>query len=536
MLILGNNSLINYSTISLNISGVTTQLFKNLKSDFSSSIVVFFVALPLCLGIALASSAPLMSGLLAGIIGGIFVGFLSGSQLGVSGPAAGLTVIVSSSILILGSWENFLSAVILAGIIQFAFGYFKLGFLAYFFPLSVIYGMLSGIGILIILKQIPHAIGYDTSAFGEMDFTQLNNENTFSSLINAINNFDTFPILIFIVSMAILIFWDKKLINKGDIFKILQGPIVVVFLGAIVTYLSQKGLLNFYLSPDHLVSINGGKAFSDYQLFIMPSLENFINVETYKIALLIAVVASLETLLCLEATDKLDPKKRLSPPNKELKAQGLGNLLCGFVGALPLTQVIVRSSANINFGAKTKNSAILHGFWLLIAILFLIPIMSLIPLASLSAILIIVGYKLAKPSIFKDMFRSGAEQFIPFVVTIVGIILMNLLSGIIYGLIAGLLFSLYRSYKNSYEVVDVVSNKNGLDRHHLVLAEEVSFFGKATIMEKLNSLPTNSEVVIDFKNNKYIAMDIKIALKDFKTNASFRNIKVDFINNKDKEL
>jgi len=415
MLILGNNSLINYSTISLNISGVTTQLFKNLKSDFSSSIVVFFVALPLCLGIALASNAPLMSGLLAGIIGGIFVGFLSGSQLGVSGPAAGLTVIVSSSILILGSWENFLSAVILAGIIQFAFGYFKLGFLAYFFPLSVIYGMLSGIGILIILKQIPHAIGYDTSAFGEMDFTQLNNENTFSSLINAINNFDTFPILIFIVSMAILIFWDKKLINKGDIFKILQGPIVVVFLGAIVTYLSQKGLLNFYLSPDHLVSINGGKAFSDYQLFIMPSLENFINVETYKIALLIAVVASLETLLCLEATDKLDPKKRLSPPNKELKAQGLGNLLCGFVGALPLTQVIVRSSANINFGAKTKNSAILHGFWLLIAILFLIPIMSLIPLASLSAILIIVGYKLAKPSIFKDMFRSGSEQFIPFV-------------------------------------------------------------------------------------------------------------------------
>ena len=511
-------------------------MFKNLKSDFSSSIVVFFVALPLCLGIALASNAPLMSGLLAGIIGGIVVGLLSGSQLGVSGPAAGLTVIVASSILVLGSWENFLTAVILAGVIQFAFGYFNLGFLAYFFPLSVIYGMLSGIGILIILKQIPHAIGYDSSFFGEEEFTQLNHENTFSSLLNAFSNFDYFSVLIFIVSIAILILWEKKLINKLDIFKIIQGPIVVVFLGALVTYLNQKGILNFNLSPEHLVNINDGKAFKEYQLFSIPTVENLLNIETYKIALLIAVVASLETLLCLEATDKLDPDKRISPPNKELKAQGLGNVLCGFVGALPITQVIVRSSANINFGAKSKLSAILHGVWLLVAIIFLIPIMSLIPLASLSAVLIIVGYKLAKPNLFKEMYRSGMEQFIPFAITIVGIIAVNLLNGIVYGLIAGLFFSLYRSYKNSYELNDAVTNKNGNEYHHIILAEEISFFNKANLIEKLDAIPKNSEVVIDFKNNKYMALDIKTTLKDFKTNAQSKNLKITFVNNKNKEI
>ena len=511
-------------------------MFKNLKSDFSSSIVVFFVALPLCLGIALASNAPLMSGLLAGIIGGIVVGLLSGSQLGVSGPAAGLTVIVASSILVLGSWENFLTAVILAGVIQFAFGYFNLGFLAYFFPLSVIYGMLSGIGILIILKQIPHAIGYDSSFFGEEEFSQLNHENTFSSLLSAFSNFDYFSILIFIASIAILILWEKKLINKLDIFKIIQGPIVVVFLGALVTYLNQSEIFNFNLSPEHLVNINDGKAFTEYQLFSLPTVDNLLNIETYKIALLIAVVASLETLLCLEATDKLDPDKRISPPNKELKAQGLGNVLCGFVGALPITQVIVRSSANINFGAKSKLSAILHGVWLLVAIIFLIPVMSLIHLASLSAVLIIVGYKLAKPSLFKEMYQSGMEQFIPFAITIVGIITINLLNGIVYGLIAGLFFSLYRSYKNSYELNDAVTNKNGNEYHHIILAEEISFFNKANLIEKLEAIPKNSEVVIDFKNNKYMALDIKTTLKDFKTNAQSKNLKITFVNNKDKEF
>jgi MFS superfamily sulfate permease-like transporter len=506
-------------------------MFKTLKSDLSSSIVVFFVALPLCLGIALASNAPLMAGLISGIVGGILVGILSGSQLGVSGPAAGLTVIVSSSILVLGSWDNFLSAVILAGIIQFAFGYFSLGFLAYFFPLSVIYGMLSGIGILIILKQIPHAIGYDKSFFGEEEFSQLNHENTISSLIHSFSDFDYFSILIFIFSICLLIIWEKKLSNKFDIFKIIQGPIVVVFLGAAFVFLNQLGFFSLNISSEHLVTISDENLLSNFHFLTIPNIDNFLNLETYKIALLIAVVASLETLLCLEATDKLDPQRRVSPPNKELKAQGIGNLICGFVGALPVTQVIVRSSANINFGAKTKLSAIFHGFWLLIAVVFLIPIMSLIPLASLSAILIIVGYKLAKPVIFKEMYSSGKEQFIPFIITIIGIITINLLNGIILGLIAGLLFSLYRSYQNSYELKDVITNKNGVESHYISLAEEISFFNKASLMQKLESIPNGSQVTVDFARNKYMALDIEVTLKDFETNAEYKNLKVKFINN-----
>ena len=506
-------------------------MFKTLKSDLSSSIVVFFVALPLCLGIALASNAPLMAGLISGIVGGILVGILSGSQLGVSGPAAGLTVIVSSSILVLGSWDNFLSAVILAGIIQFAFGYFSLGFLAYFFPLSVIYGMLSGIGILIILKQIPHAIGYDKSFFGEEEFSQLNHENTISSLIHSFSDFDYFSILIFIFSICLLIIWEKKLSNKFDIFKIIQGPIVVVFLGAVFVFLNQLGFFSLNISSEHLVTISDENLLSNFHFLTIPNIDNFLNLETYKIALLIAVVASLETLLCLEATDKLDPQRRVSPPNKELKAQGIGNLICGFVGALPVTQVIVRSSANINFGAKTKLSAIFHGFWLLIAVVFLIPIMSLIPLASLSAILIIVGYKLAKPVIFKEMYSSGKEQFIPFIITIIGIITINLLNGIILGLIAGLLFSLYRSYQNSYELKDVITNKNGVESHYISLAEEISFFNKASLMQKLESIPNGSQVTVDFARNKYMALDIEVTLKDFETNAEYKNLKVKFINN-----
>ena len=506
-------------------------MFKTLKSDLSSSIVVFFVALPLCLGIALASNAPLMAGLISGIVGGILVGILSGSQLGVSGPAAGLTVIVSSSILVLGSWDNFLSAVILAGIIQFAFGYFSLGFLAYFFPLSVIYGMLSGIGILIILKQIPHAIGYDKSFFGEEEFSQLNHENTISSLIHSFSDFDYFSILIFIFSICLLIIWEKKLSNKFDIFKIIQGPIVVVFLGAAFVFLNQLGFFSLNISSEHLVTISDENLLSNFHFLTIPNIDNFLNLETYKIALLIAVVASLETLLCLEATDKLDPQRRVSPPNKELKAQGIGNLICGFVGALPVTQVIVRSSANINFGAKTKLSAIFHGFWLLIAVVFLIPIMSLIPLASLSAILIIVGYKLAKPVIFKEMYSSGKEQFIPFIITIIGIITINLLNGIILGLITGLLFSLYRSYQNSYELKDVITNKNGVESHYISLAEEISFFNKASLMQKLESIPNGSQVTVDFARNKYMALDIEVTLKDFETNAEYKNLKVKFINN-----
>ena len=502
----------------------------NFKSDLSASIVVFFVALPLCLGIALASNAPIMAGLLAGIIGGVLVGFLSGSQLGVSGPAAGLTVIVSAAIATLGSWEAFLAAVIVAGVIQFIFGYFKLGFLAYFFPVSVIYGMLAGIGLLIILKQLPHAVGYNKSFFGEEEFMQLNHENTFSAILHSITNFELFSLIIFILSLAILILWEIKFTRINNFFKIIQGPIAVVFIGTSIVFLNQLGLFNFLISQKSLVEIENVDAILNFSFISFPDLTYFFNPETYKTALLIAVVASLETLLCLEATDKLDPEKRISPPNQELKAQGIGNFICGFVGALPITQVIVRSSANINFGAKTKASAIMHGLWLVLAVLILLPVLTLIPLASLSAILMIVGYKLAKPSLFKQMFRVGYDQFVPFVVTIIGIIATNLLNGIVIGLVVGLFFSLYTSYKNSFELQDKMANKKGHEKHHIVLAEEVSFFNKANLIEKLNSIPSGSEVIVDFKKNKYMSYDIDLVLKDFRVNAKSKQIDLKFIN------
>ena len=502
----------------------------NFKSDLSASIIVFFVALPLCLGIALASNAPIMAGLLAGIVGGIIVGFLSGSQLGVSGPAAGLTVIVSAAIATLGSWEAFLAAVIVAGAIQFIFGHFKLGFLAYFFPVSVIYGMLAGIGLLIILKQLPHAVGYNKSFFGEEEFMQLNHENTFSAILHSLTNFELFSLIIFILSLAILILWETKFTRINNFFKIIQGPIAVVFIGTSIVFLNQLGLLNFLISPKSLVEIENVDAILNFSFVSIPDLAYFFNPETYKTALLIAVVASLETLLCLEATDKLDPEKRISPPNQELKAQGIGNFICGFVGALPITQVIVRSSANINFGAKTKASAILHGLWLILAVLILLPVLTLIPLASLSAILMIVGYKLAKPTLFKQMFKVGYDQFIPFVVTIIGIISTNLLNGIVIGLVVGLFFSLYTSYKNSFELQDKMANKKGHEKHHIVLAEEVSFFNKANLIEKLNSIPNGSEVIVDFKKNKYISYDIDLVLEDFRVNAQSKQIDLKFIN------
>jgi MFS superfamily sulfate permease-like transporter len=501
----------------------------NFKSDLSASIIVFFVALPLCLGIALASNAPILSGLLAGIVGGIIVGYFSGSQLGVSGPAAGLTVIVSSAIATLGSWEAFLSAVMLAGVIQFAFGYFRLGFLAYFFPVSVIYGMLAGIGLLIILKQFPYAFGYNSAYFGEEEFVQLNTENTFTALLNSVVNFEFFSLVIFILSLFLLILWEKKLSGIHNLFKIIQGPIAVVFLGIVVVFLNQLGFFNFIISPQSLVDIKNVDSLYNLSFLSIPDLDNFYNLETYKISILIAVVASLETLLCLEATDKLDPKKRISPPNKELKAQGIGNIISGIIGALPITQVIVRSSANINFGAKTKASTIMHGLWLVLSLLMLLPLLTLIPLASLSAILIIVGYKLAKPSLFKQMYNEGSEQFIPFVVTIIGIIFINLLNGIIIGLFFGLFFSLYRSYMNSFEMEDIITNKEGVEFHNIILAEEVSFFNKANLMDNLNKIKNGSNVVIDLSKNKYMAYDIKLLLDDFILNAKIKNINLKFI-------
>ncbi len=506
-------------------------LFKEFKSDLPASIVVFFVAVPLCLGIALASGAPLFSGIIAGIVGGIIVGIASGSPLGVSGPAAGLAVIVLTAIGTLGSFQAFLLSVVIAGIIQLALGFAKAGFIAYFFPSSVIKGMLTGIGLLIILKQIPHALGWDKDPEGDDAFIQADGQNTFSEIAKALDFITPGAALIAVISLAILILWDSVLTKKHKIFQLIQGPIVVVILGIVMNYLFKSGTLNFSLAEDQVVRLPVANNFTEFfNQFTFPDFSAITNLEVWKIGLVMAIVASLETLLCVEATDKMDPDKRVTPTNRELKAQGLGNIVSGLIGGLPVTQVIVRSSANVNFGGKTKLSAILHGVFLLVSAITIAGLLNMIPLASLAAILLMVGYKLAKPMLFKQMYRLGWEQFIPFVATVVGILATDLLRGITIGMLFGIFYTLRHSYRNSHYMKETVTTEEGQEVHHIVLAEEVSFFNKASVIKELEEIPKNSKVIIDCTKSKSIAYDVVELIRDFRSNAKTKNIAVETVN------
>lgn len=509
--------------------GKTTN-FESFASDFPASIVVFFVALPLCLGIALASGAPLFSGVIAGIVGGILVGMLSGSQLGVSGPAAGLAVIVMTAISHLGSYETFLAAVVMAGIFQFLLGHFKAGFIAYFVPTSVIKGMLSGIGLLIILKQIPHAVGFDADYVGDEAFEEVGGHNTFTDLIHSLDMLTMGAIVIAMVSFAILILWDTVLIKKHKFFQILQGPIVAVLVGIALNWASQQGWLNLKLSAEQVVSLPVAHSMHEFATFFtQPDFSGFLRAAVIHTAVVMAIIASLETLLCIEATDKLDSLKRVTPANQELKAQGIGNIVSGMLGGLPITQVIVRSSANITFGAKSKLSAILHGCWLLLSAISIASLLNLIPLASLAAILIMVGYKLSKPMLFKQMYDLGWEQFVPFVATILAIVLTDLLTGITVGLLVGLFFTLHHSYRNTYSMKEIKTTDDGREVHHFVLAEAVSFFNKASIIEALEKIPANSKVIIDCSNSKSIAYDVVEFIHDYQLHSKLKNIEVETI-------
>ena len=408
-----------------------------LRYDFPASIVVLFVALPLCLGIALASGAPLFSGIISGIIGGIVVGMASGSRFGVSGPAAGLVTIVLTYSLSLGSFENFLVATILAGVIQAVMGYMRLGTIAYYIPVSVIKGMLAGIGVIIVIKQIPHALGYNPEIVG--DFEEFLSQNNLSNLENALDYLTPAVTMVSLISMTILILWDGILSRRHRFFKMLQGPLIIVVAGVV---------MNKYLQLDahHIVQIPVVKSFSEFfSLFIFPDFSALKNSHVYAVALILAVTASIETLLSVEAADNLDPAHHVTNTNRELKAQGLGNIITGFLGGLPITQVIVRSSANISFGAKTKKSTILHGFLLLIAVLAIPEFLNMIPLASLACILLVLGYKLAKPALFKKMYRLGWHEFVPFFATIFGVVFFNLIEGVGLGIVISLLCRVRKS-------------------------------------------------------------------------------------------
>ncbi len=390
--------------------------------------------------------------------------------------------------------------------------------------------MLTGIGLLIVLKQIPHAFGYDPDYYGDESFSQKDGENTFTSIMSAWDFLTPGAVVIALVSLAILIFWDVYLLKKHRFFQVLQGPIVVVLVGILMSYLFSNDIINLSLQHDQLVNLpvaEGIKGFFD--LFTYPDFRQIANLEVLKIALVMAIIASLETLLCVEATDKLDPLKRVTPTNTELKAQGLGNICSGLIGGLPVTQVIVRSSANIAFGAKSKLSAILHGLFLLISAVTIAEFLNMIPLASLAAILIMVGYKLAKPSLFKQMYSLGWEQFIPFTVTVIAIIFTDLLTGIGIGLAIAIVFTLRHSYLNSHYIKDISTTEDGVTLHHLVLAEEVSFINKASIIQVLESMPANSKVIIDCSQNKAIDYDVSEFLRDYQLHAKLKGITVETI-------
>ncbi|WP_339792493.1 MAG: SulP family inorganic anion transporter [Imperialibacter sp.] len=497
-------------------------IFGHFKYDGPAGLVVFLVALPLCLGIALASGAPLFSGVIAGIVGGLVVASFSGSQLAVSGPAAGLTIIVLNAIDDLGSFESFLLAVVIAGAIQLLLGFLKAGVIGNFFPSAVIKGMLAAIGLILILKQIPHAFGYDSDPEGDIEFFQPDGQNTFTEIFTALQNLSMGAIAICLISLAIILLWDRPGIKKKAFFSIVPAPLVVVLLGIGVNQLFIKFFPDMALGQSHLVSlpiIGNLSEFANELTF--PDFGQLGNPEIYVVAITLAIIASLETLLSLEATDKLDPYKRVSPQNRELKAQGIGNMVSGLIGGLPLTAVIVRSSANIDSGAHTKMSAIIHGALLLLSVVVIPHILNLIPLAALAAILIMIGFKLAKPSLFRSMFQKGMGQFLPFVITIAAILLSDLLIGISIGMAIGLFFVIKSNFHEAIIVTEDHAN------YLVKLNKDVTFLNKSALRTTLQNIPKGAYVIIDGTKSIFIDNDISEVIEDFVETSENRNITVE---------
>ncbi|AOW11342.1 SulP family inorganic anion transporter [Flavobacterium gilvum] len=482
-------------------------LFAYFKSDFASGLVVFLVALPLCLGIAMASGAPLFSGIITGIVGGIVVGYLSQSQLSVSGPAAGLTAIILTAITDLGAFDVFLTAVFIAGLIQLALGFIRAGSISNYFPTNVIEGMLAGIGVIIIMKQLPHAFGYDSDFEG-------NETSSFSGLFEVLNHVQLGAILIALVSIAILIMWDKVPALKK--LKLIPGALVAVIVSVLLNEFFISSDSSLAIGNKHLVSLPIPTTVEEFKAIIVtPNFAGITNPKVWVVGLTIAIVASIETLLCIEAADRMDVHKRFTNTNVELRAQGIGNIVSSLLGGLPMTSVVVRTSANNAAGAKSKLSAIIHGVLLLVCALSIPVLLNKIPLATLAAVLILVGYKLAKPATFKHFWDYGKYQFLPFIATFLGVVFMDLLKGVVLGIVISIAFILRGNLKRAYsfrkdEYVDG-------DIINIDLAQEVSFLNKAAIKLTLANIPENSKVVINAEDTVYIAHDILDLIHEFKT-------------------
>ena len=495
--------------------------YSHIGPNLSASIVVLLVALPLCLGIALASGAPLFSGIIAGVVGGIVVGLLSGSQLSVTGPAAGLTAIVAVAILKLQVYEAFLVAVVLAGIMQVALGYLKAGVIGDYIPNAVIKGMLAAIGLILIMKQFPHLVGYDANFEGDETFAQADQNNTLSAIYTALNTITPTAVIIGLGSIILLAVWEKPFIKKNKLLQFVPGPLVVVILAIIInsTIEQLSGIAS--LESKHLVSLPIAHSTTEFiSFFTLPNFSFITNAQVWISAVTLAIVASLETLLGIEAVDKLDPLKRVTPTNRELKAQGFGNIVSGLIGGLPLTSVIVRSSANVSAGGKTKQSTIFHGILLLLCAALIPGLLNKIPLSALAGILIFTGYKLAKITLFKEFYQKGFNQFIPFCVTIIAILFTDLLIGISIGITVSLVFIIRSNFKTAVMVVN--DNNNYLIR----FKKDVSFLNKPIIKSELELVPENANLVIDVARAEFIDKDVIDEVNGFLYHAHLKNIKV----------
>lgn len=504
-----------------------TKLFGSLKADFPSGLVVFLVALPLCLGIALASNAPPLSGIIAGVIGGIVIGSLSNSNVSVSGPAAGLIAIVLTAVTALGSFQTFLLAVVLAGIFQLVLGFIKAGSISNYFPSNVIEGMLAGIGIIIIINQLEHAVGYDKTNEGDESLLRLDGGNPFSDIPDIISRFEGGAVIIALVSLAILVSWDRIPALKR--LKLLPGALVAVAAGIVINEIFIRTGSDFQLTKTHLVTLPIPESFADIKGFVvLPDFSAIGNTKVWITAGTIMVVASIETLLCIEASDRMDVQKRYTDTNRELKAQGVGNILSGLIGGLPITSVVVRSSANANSGAKTKMSAIIHGVLLLICVLAIPFLLNKIPLATLAAVLILVGYKLAKPATVLHFWHKGKYQFVPFAATLLAVVFTDLLKGVALGMVISIIFVLRGNLKRAYNFRKEEYAEG--DIIHIDLAQEVSFLNKAAIKSTLNDIPENSKVVIDASDTVYIAHDVLDLIEEFRDIKSIEmNVKVKLV-------
>lgn len=490
-----------------------------LKHDLPAGLSVFLVALPLCLGIALASKAPLYAGLLSGIIGGLIVPLISGSALGVSGPAAGLSTVVAASIITQGNFESFLLVVIVAGLFQLLLGILKLGVVANYFPSSVIKGMLAAIGIILVSKQIPLLLGYGEPDFWTDGFLSLFTGNDFFNHFGDFaDNISTGAVIITLVSATVMLVLQHP---KAQKLKVIPAPLLVVLMGVLINYIFEVFHSDYVLTSNQLVDIPD-QIFSEIHLPDVSSI--FSNTSIWKDGMIIGLLATLETLLCVEAVDKLDKYNRITPVNRELVAQGIGNLACGLLGAIPITAVVVRGSANVDAGARTKLAAFTHGLFLLLAVLLVPFALSKIPYASLAAILLVTGFNLTKPRLFKNMWVLGWKQFLPFLITIVVILFSDLLIGVSIGLLLSLYFIIQNNFKAEYKIIK--TSHQGIDHYQINLNSNVTFLNKVNLRKALDQIPEYSTITIDGEKCNFIDHDILEIISEFFYKAKNRHIEL----------